>query len=91
MGLSPWPDYRRFLHVISEIAIFEILRPPLEHLLCILWNYRRYYFYLHCFLWDYRRDLIAGDTSIWKTAILETSAPLLEHFWCFLWDYRRYI
>ena len=42
MGLSPGLDYRRYLHLISETAIFGNLRPLLEHSWCFLWDYRRY-------------------------------------------------
>ena len=92
MGLSPGPDYRRYLHWISKTAIFVISAPLLEHSWCFLWDYRRY-LYLTLFLMglspgpDYRRYL----HWISKTAIFVISAPLLEHSWCFLWDYRRYL
>ena len=42
MGLSPGPDYRRYLHWISKTAIFVISAPLLEHSWCFLWDYRRY-------------------------------------------------
>ena len=49
MGLSPGPDYRRYLHWISKTAIFVISAPLLEHSWCFLWDYRRY-LYLTLFL-----------------------------------------